>query len=100
MRTDWPLAWGEVCSPGRLDGNRAPKHGQNPGPAKVRSGVLGGVERCLENSCGLFLLPAVLEPILRVLPIFLGLGTKAGPSWQQEAGAYGFLEASSLPLHP
>lgn len=35
----------------------------------------------------LILLPAVLDPTFRVLPIFFGLGSKSGPTWQLEAGS-------------
>lgn len=48
MRGGWPLAWGEVGSTEML-GSMA----RNPGLGNVRSGVLGGVDRHLEDSCGL-----------------------------------------------
>ena len=35
----------------------------------------------------LILLPAVLDPTFRVLPIFFGLGSKSRTTWQLEAGS-------------
>ena len=53
MRSDWPLAWGGVCSMRRQGLNCLPMDDQESWASKGVIRALGGVERCLEDSCGL-----------------------------------------------
>ena len=63
--------------------------------------ALGGVERCLEDSCGLLvLLPAALDTVRRVLPIFLGLRTKSRPTLASRGRSHILRRPPSLPPIP
>lgn len=73
---------------------------RSPRPGKGDT-VLGGVEKCLEDPVAcLIILPAVLGPILRVLPIFSGLRAKSRPSLAAGGRSLCLSEVSWLPDPP